>query len=146
MGNALGGAFGLVLSFFPPVLTPSYVWALVGLVIETLGLSLGAMTIAFAVSLPLSLFAGLRLKGSKTLLATLTAFRAIPDLTLAILCVILFGVGTGAGLVALTLYYTAAVTKAPARGALGGRRLASPGGAVRTFAPETGGPPHLRRL
>ncbi len=105
------GAWGLLLSFFPPVLTPSYVWALGGLVIETLGLSLGAMTIAFAISLPLSLAAGLRLRGSKTLLAALTAFRAIPDLTLAILCVILFGIGTGAGLVALTLYYTAAVTK-----------------------------------
>ena len=102
---------GLFASFFPPVLTPSYLWALGGLVIETLGLSLGAMTIAFAISLPLGVAAGLRLRGSKTLLAVLTAFRAIPDLTLAILCVIVFGVGTGAGLVALTLYYTAAVTK-----------------------------------
>ncbi len=105
------GAIGLLVSFFPPVLTPSYLWALGGLVVETLGLSLGAMTIAFGISLPLSLAAGLRLPGSKALLAALTAFRAIPDLTLAILCVILFGVGTGAGLVALTLYYTAAVTK-----------------------------------
>jgi phosphonate transport system permease protein len=105
------GAWGLLLSFFPPVLTPSYLWALGGLVVETLGLSLGAMTIAFAISLPLGLAAALRVRGSKTLLAALTAFRAIPDLTLAVLCVILFGVGTGAGLVALTLYYTAAVTK-----------------------------------
>ncbi len=109
--GSVTGAWGLLLSFFPPVLTPSYLWALGGLVTETLGLSLGAMTIAFAISLPLSLAAGLRLRGSKTLLAALTAFRAIPDLTLAIFCVILFGIGTGAGLVALTLYYTAAVTK-----------------------------------
>jgi phosphonate transport system permease protein len=109
--GSLTAAFGLLLSFFPPVVTPSYLWALGGLVIETVGISLGAMTIAFAISLPLSLAAGLRLRGSKTVSAALTAFRAIPDLTLAILCVILFGVGTGAGLVALTLYYTAAVTK-----------------------------------
>jgi phosphonate transport system permease protein len=81
------------------------------LVVETLGLSLGAMTIAFAVSLPLSIAAGLRLPGSKTLLAALTAFRAIPDLTLAVFCVILFGLGPGAGVAALALYYTAAVTK-----------------------------------
>ncbi len=109
--GSVTGAWGLLLSFFPPVLTPSYLWALGGLVTETLGLSLGAMTVAFAISLPLSLAAGLRLRGSQTLLAALTAFRAIPDLTLAIFCVILFGIGTGAGLVALTLYYTAAVTK-----------------------------------
>jgi len=111
MGSGVGGALGLLLSFFPPVLTPSYLGALGGLVVETLGMSLGAMTIAFALSLPLSLAAALRLPGSKTLLAVLTAFRAIPDLTLAVLCVILFGIGTGAGLVALTLYYTVAVTK-----------------------------------
>jgi phosphonate transport system permease protein len=109
--GSLTAALRLLLSFFPPVVTPSYLWALGGLVIETVGISLGAMTIAFAISLPLSLAAGLRLRGSKTVSAALTAFRAIPDLTLAILCVILFGVGTGAGLVALTLYYTAAVTK-----------------------------------
>jgi phosphonate transport system permease protein len=107
----MGGALSLLLGFFPPVLDPSYLWALAGLAVETLGLSLGAMTIAFAISLPLGVAAAFRLRGSKALLAALTAFRAIPDLTLAIFCVILFGIGTGAGLVALTLYYTVAVTK-----------------------------------
>lgn len=101
----------LLASFFPPVLTPSYLVALAGPVAETLGLGLGAMTIAFLVSLPLGVAAGLRVRGSSVLLAGLAAFRAIPDLTLAILCVILFGVGPGAGLVALALYYTAAVAK-----------------------------------
>ena len=104
-------SLSLLMSFFPPVLAPSYLLALGGPVLETLGLSLGAMAIAFAVSLPLGIAAGLRLRGSRALLAGLTAFRAIPDLTLAILCVIVFGVGPGAGLVALTLYYTAAVAK-----------------------------------
>ncbi len=101
----------LLASFFPPVLTPSYLLALGGPVLETLGLTFGAMAVAFAVSLPLGVAAGLRLRGSPALLAGLAAFRAIPDLTLAILCVIVFGVGPGAGLVALTLYYTAAVAK-----------------------------------
>ena len=41
----------------------------------------------------------------------LAAIRAVPDLTLAILCVILFGIGPGAGLLALAIYYTAVVTK-----------------------------------
>jgi phosphonate transport system permease protein len=101
----------LLLSFFPPVLTPSYLLALRGPVLETIGLTLGAMTIAFAVSLPLGVAAGLRLPGTRALLGALAAFRAIPDLTLAILCVIIFGIGPGAGMVALALYYTAAVSK-----------------------------------
>jgi phosphonate transport system permease protein len=107
----LGNALALLAGFFPPVLTPSYLLALVTPVSETLGLSLGAMFIAFGVSLPLGVAASLRLRGSSSLLAGLAAFRAIPDLTLAILCVILFGVGPGAGLVALALYYTAIVSK-----------------------------------
>ena len=104
-------ALALLASFFPPVLTPAYLWALGGPVLETLGLTFGAMLVAFTLSLPLGVAAGLRLPGSRALLATLAAVRAIPDLTLAILCVILFGVGPGAGLVALAIYYTAAVAK-----------------------------------
>jgi phosphonate transport system permease protein len=101
----------LVSSFFPPVLAPDYLLALAGPVLETLGLTFGAMLVAFAVSLPLAVAAGLRLPGSRAMLAGLAAVRSIPDLTLAILCVILFGVGPGAGLVALAIYYSAAVAK-----------------------------------
>ncbi len=39
----------------------------------------------------------------------MTALRAIPDLTLAILCVI--GIGAGAGTLALSIYYAAAISK-----------------------------------
>ncbi len=104
-------ALGLLRSFFPPVLDPSYLRALGGPVLETLGLTFGAMLVAFAISLPLGVAAGLRLPGTRALLAVLSAIRAIPDLTLAILCVILFGVGPGAGLLALAIYYSAAVAK-----------------------------------
>jgi phosphonate transport system permease protein len=104
-------AFQLFASFFPPVLAPDYLLALAGPVVETLGLTFGAMLAAFVVSLPLGVVAGLRLPGSGALLAALAAVRAIPDLTLAILCVILFGVGPGAGLIALSIYYTAAMAK-----------------------------------
>lgn len=41
----------------------------------------------------------------------LAAFRAVPDLTLAILCVVVFGLGPGAGMIALALFYTGAVSK-----------------------------------
>lgn len=101
----------LLAAFFPPVLTPSYLLALLPAALETLGQALGAMFIAFCLSLPIGIVAGLRLPGSRAILAVLTAVRAIPDLTLAILCVILFGIGPGAGLVALSVYYSAAVAK-----------------------------------
>jgi phosphonate transport system permease protein len=101
----------LLLSFFPPVLTQSYLLALVEPVIETIGLAVGAIFVAFCVSIPLAVATALRLRGARTLLAMLAAWRSIPDLTLAILCVILFGVGPGAGLLALALYYTAVVSK-----------------------------------
>jgi phosphonate transport system permease protein len=101
----------LLLSFFPPVLTQSYLLALVEPVIETIGLAVGAIFVAFCVSIPLAVATALRLRGARTLLTALAAWRSIPDLTLAILCVILFGVGPGAGLLALALYYTAVVSK-----------------------------------
>ena len=101
----------LLLSFFPPVLTPSYLLALSDPVIETIGLAAGAMFVSFSISVPLGAAAALDLRGMRALLAIFAAWRAVPDLTLAILCVILFGVGPGAGLVALALYYTAVVSK-----------------------------------
>ncbi|HQT27272.1 MAG TPA: ABC transporter permease subunit, partial [Burkholderiales bacterium] len=101
----------LLLSFFPPVLTPSYLLALAEPVIETIGLAVGAMFIAYCVSIPLGIAAAMQMRGARIVLGGLAAWRAIPDLTLAILCVILFGVGPGAGLLALALYYLAAVAK-----------------------------------
>jgi phosphonate transport system permease protein len=101
----------LLAAFFPPDLRPSYLLALAPTVAETVGLAFGAMFLAFVVSLPLGVVAALNLRGARGLLAALGALRAIPDLTLAILCVVLFGVGPGAGLVALAVYYAAGVAK-----------------------------------
>jgi phosphonate transport system permease protein len=103
--------WSLLSSFFPPVLTASYLGALLPPLLETLGMAAGAMFIAFCVSLPLGIAAGLRLPGTRPILGVLAALRAIPDLTMAILCVIAFGVGSGAGLLALAVYYTAVVAK-----------------------------------
>jgi phosphonate transport system permease protein len=107
----MSGPWSLLLSFFPPYLSPSYLLALAPPVVDTIGMAFGAMFIAFCLGLPIAIATAMRLPGSKVVLSILTAFRAIPELTLAILCVILFGIGPGAGLVALALYYAAAVSK-----------------------------------
>lgn len=101
----------LLLSFFPPELAPSYLGALAQPILATIGLALGAMLLAFCISVPLGLVAALGLPGGRSVLAGLATLRAIPDLTLAILCVVLFGIGPGAGLVALAIYYAAGVAK-----------------------------------
>lgn len=104
-------SLSLLLSFFPPDLSPSYLLALGPPVLATIGLALGAMFLAVCVSLPLGVIGALALPGSRWLLKALAALRAVPDLTLAILCVVVFGIGPGAGLMALTIYYTAGVAK-----------------------------------
>jgi phosphonate transport system permease protein len=101
----------LLAAFFPPDLSPGYLAALALPVLETVGLAFGAMFLAFLVSLPLGVVAALNLRGARGLLAALGALRAVPDVTLAIFCVVLFGVGPGAGLTALAIYYTAGVSK-----------------------------------
>ncbi|HEX3576816.1 MAG TPA: phosphonate ABC transporter, permease protein PhnE [Rhodopila sp.] len=98
-------------SFFPPVLAPDYLLALLAPLLQTLEIAAAAMTIAFCVSLPLGICASLRLPGSRAILSLLTALRSIPDLTTAVLCVVMFGVGPGAGMLALAIYYTAVVGK-----------------------------------
>lgn len=107
----MSGSLTLLASFFPPDLSPAYLRALVGPMRDTLGLAFGAMTLAFLFSLPLALAIHIKAPGARLIGAALSVFRAIPDLTLAIFCVILFGIGPGAGLIALILYYSAAVTK-----------------------------------
>ena len=97
--------------FFPPDLSVLYLRALALPVAESIGMAAAAITLAFAVSIPLGLCIGLRLPGSRILVILLTALRAIPDLTLAILCVIGFGIGAGAGALALSIYYAAAISK-----------------------------------
>src|SRR5205807_8877887 len=109
--HAWESVLSILRQFFPPDLTLSYLWALRTPLYETLEIAAGAMMVAILVGLALGLFIGARLPGARVLYALLTSFRAIPDLTLAILCVIAFGLGPGAGTLALALYYTAAISK-----------------------------------
>jgi len=109
--SAWGNAWNTFASFFPPDLTPHYLWALRGAALETLAMTAGAMALAYGLSLPMGLYLGARAPGSRQILAALTGLRAIPDLTLAIFCVIAFGIGPGAGLLAVAIFYSAALGK-----------------------------------
>lgn len=109
--SGVESAISLLRQFFPPDLSPSYLKAALVPVQETLEMAAGAMLLAFIVGLIVSLIIGARLPGSRALYALLMALRSIPDLTLAILCVVLVGLGPAAGTLALTLFYTAAMGK-----------------------------------
>jgi len=107
----LESALSLLRQFFPPDLSFSYIRAESVPLFETLEIAAGAMFLALMLGLLLSLVIGARLPGSRALYALLTSFRSIPDLTLAILCVVLVGLGPEAGILALTLFYAAAMGK-----------------------------------
>ncbi|HEY3768872.1 MAG TPA: ABC transporter permease subunit [Candidatus Angelobacter sp.] len=107
----LESALSLLRQFFPPDLSFFYIRAEIAPLFETLEIAAGAMFLALIIGLLLSLIIGARLPGSRALYALLTTFRSIPDLTLAILCVVLVGLGPAAGTLALTLFYSAAMGK-----------------------------------
>lgn len=94
-----------------PDLSFAYLSALAEPIAETLALTLAAVSAAIVAGTGLALISvlGGRLGMAAATLGTM--FRAVPDLTLAVLCVVLFGLGSGAALVALTLYYAASAAK-----------------------------------
>jgi phosphonate transport system permease protein len=107
----LGAFFHFMGQFFPPDLSWHYLSYLGTPIAETLGMAAGSIFIAIVIAIPLGLVIGTRMRGSGLLYTVLAAIRSIPDLTLAIFCVILVGIGRGAGLVTLTIYYAAAMAK-----------------------------------
>lgn len=109
--SGLESVVSLLRQFFPPDFSFSYLKAESVPLFETLEIAAGAMFLALMIGLLFSLIIGARLPGSRALYALLTSFRSIPDLTLAILCVVLVGLGPAAGILALTLFYSAAVGK-----------------------------------
>ena len=109
--DSLGATLALLGSFFPPDLSLHYLVALVDPVLESIGMTAGAMLLAYLFSLPLGLYLGTRVPGAGALQGVLSGIRAIPDLTLAIFCVIFVGVGPAAGMIAMAIFYTAAVGK-----------------------------------
>ena len=99
-------------AFFPPYFKWSYLKALLEEPVpQTLGMAFGGSLIALTVGLFASLWVAAGLPGGRAIYALFTLLRSIPDLTLAILCVIGVGIGPGAGMLALGLFYSAAIGK-----------------------------------
>ena len=109
--RGLEGFVSLLKQFFPPDLDPHYLWALRVPVRETLEMAAGAMLCAGTAGLLLAIYIGARLPGWRALYALLASFRAIPDITLAILFVVIVGIGPPSGMMALAAFYTAAMGK-----------------------------------
>jgi phosphonate transport system permease protein len=109
--DGLFSSLSLLREFVPPDLSPHYLIALIGPVAESIGMTAGAMLLAYMVSLPLGLYLASRGAAVGTLQAALSGVRAIPDLTLAIFCVIVVGMGPGAGMIAMAIFYSAALAK-----------------------------------
>jgi phosphonate transport system permease protein len=109
MIDALGNVLRTIAAFFPPDLSPHYLRALLVPVAETIGMAAAGMLVAFALGVPLAVAIATRVPGHRLIVAALSALRAIPDLTLAILAVVLLGLGPAAGIAALAVFYTAMV-------------------------------------
>jgi phosphonate transport system permease protein len=107
----LASADPLLHQFFHPDLSFSNLRGLLIPALETLEMASAAVLFAIILGLLLGLMIGARLPGARLVYTALASFRAIPDLTLAILCVIVVGLGPAAGTLALALFYTAAVGK-----------------------------------
>jgi phosphonate transport system permease protein len=103
--------FSFLKQFFPPYHDPSYLWALRTPVIETLEMAAGAMLFSASGGLLLALYVGARLPGARVVYSLLASVRAIPDLTMAILFVVVVGIGPPSGMLALAVFYTAAMGK-----------------------------------
>jgi phosphonate transport system permease protein len=103
--------FSLFPQFFPPFLSWSYLRALLIPARETVEMAAGAMVVAIAIGLLAGIWVAAGLPGGRIVYALLTAIRSIPDLTLAILCVVVVGIGPSAGMIALAIFYSAAAGK-----------------------------------
>jgi phosphonate transport system permease protein len=101
----------LLAGFFPPDLSLSYLAALTVPLLQTVGMAAGGMLIACMIGLPLAMVIGAQVRGARLLYGLLSGLRAIPDLTLAILCVVVVGIGPGAGMLALAIFYAAMMGK-----------------------------------
>jgi phosphonate transport system permease protein len=97
--------------FFPPELSLSYLRAALTPLEQTLEMAAGGMLIAVLLGMITGLWVGAGLPGNRPVYAALASVRSIPDLTLGILCVVVVGIGPAAGMLALAIFYSAAVGK-----------------------------------
>lgn len=111
MSSGLAHALANLRHFFPPEINAAYLKLVIGPVFETIEIALAATLLAVVFGLLISLYIGARMPGARLLYAALASLRAVPDITMAIFCVILLGLGKSAGTAALALFYTAALGK-----------------------------------
>ena len=109
--HSLARVLSLLPQFFPPYLSWRYLKALVVPLTQTLEMAAGAILIAIALGLLASVWIAAGLPGGRAVYVALASFRSIPDLTLAIFCVVLIGIGPAAGMLALAIFYTASIGK-----------------------------------
>ncbi|HLW54442.1 MAG TPA: phosphonate ABC transporter, permease protein PhnE [Candidatus Angelobacter sp.] len=110
--SGLHSFFSILRQFFPPDLSWNYLRALLKEPVpQTLEMAAGAMLFSTVIGLLTGLYVGARLPGSRLVYGLLASVRAIPDLTMAILFVIIFGIGAPAGMLALATFYAAAMGK-----------------------------------
>ncbi|MBV8073834.1 MAG: ABC transporter permease subunit [Candidatus Eremiobacteraeota bacterium] len=95
-------------------LTPHFLGSLLVPVAQTIGMACAGMLIALVLGLALAVAVATQAPGARAIAGALAALRAIPDLTLAILAVVLLGLGPAAGIAALAVFYTAMVGKVSA--------------------------------
>ena len=95
-------------------LSPHFFGSLLVPVGQTIGMACAGMLLALVIGIPLAIAVATRAPGARAIAAGLSALRAIPDLTLAILAVVLLGLGPAAGIAALAVFYTAMVGKVSA--------------------------------
>jgi phosphonate transport system permease protein len=103
--------FSLLPQFFPPFFSWNYLRALLIPAGETLEMAAGAMVVAIAIGLFTGIWVAAGFPGGRLVYGLLTAIRSIPDLTIAILCVVTVGIGPSAGMIALAVFYSAAAGK-----------------------------------
>lgn len=100
-----------VKQFFPPDLSPHYLRAELPAVLQTVEIAASGIFLALIFGLTVGIWVGAKLPGGRFLYASLIVIRSIPDIVLALLCVVMFGVGTGPGTIAIALFYGAATGK-----------------------------------
>ena len=108
---SLAPLLNLLRQFFPPDLSLHYLRAALTPLGQTVAMAAGGILIAVIVGLIAGVWIGAGLPGGRAIYAALASVRSIPDLTLAILCVVVVGIGTPAGMLALAIFYSAAIGK-----------------------------------
>jgi phosphonate transport system permease protein len=108
----LASLSSMLKQFFPPDYSRGYLRPLLQEpVLETLEMAAGAMLFSSTIGLAVALWIGAKLPGWRVLYGLLATVRAIPDLTLAILFVVVVGIGPPSGMLALATFYAAAMGK-----------------------------------